>query len=1140
MAETKKPTNKERLQEITASIEQGIKELFESDRFMAYLRTMSRFHTYSVNNQMLIHMQMPGATRVAGFNKWKNQFERHVKKGERGIKIIAPTPFKKKVEEMKLDPDTRLPVLDREGRTVMEEKEVEIPMFRPVTVFDVSQTEGKPFPQLAAELHGNVQHYEVFMEALRRSSPVPMGFEQMQGMDGYFSKEQQRVAICKGMSEVQTVCAAVHEITHAKLHNYEKARLEAARGDETKEPPKPKDRSTEEVEAESVSYAVCQYYGIETGENSFGYIASWSNGKELPELRASLETIGRTASSLITDIDQHFRDICKERGIDLTAPEQAEAEPEADTPELFAADLYDYMDSLHQAGMADHPFPSEPREQALSEIVSDLQRGDFQDYHHLLSNVGLPSASDLQERLDRLWEARDAALVFQMEANPRTTGVGDRHFIQAYECSGENAQLIPREVIYVGSPEECRGLLARLESGAITVEDVRAYEREKAGIPPHRYGIGADGQPERLFHGKTPEEFTEQDALLFLADTDLRLFGQVTAGTLETMEKSGYRYENGALVPLPDKEAVFLLDDHMYLYIQDSEDGYDYTLYEKQGLREYDGGQLDRPDLSIDEACAEIVALHELTLEHAERVSTAIMDVIDPPPVMPGTEAPQGPPYDVSVYTDRQWEEIKEGWASKVDTSLYSNPAFNAMQMHLIREGLEKGWPVKLYAKPELSFEQMELVGTLMDQGYDVTAVMVGGSPVDFTDPALSLADTKWLLRQMEYDAIPKMLYTPEQWAEIRQGMDGGLDVKQYADPKIPAEDMARLRDALERGLIIRSVPDAEVTADGAGTERNQPEPASMLPDAPEQALDEYPMPDPVLSDDDLKASGYLDGDMLPLSKDRALELFEQDLTIYAILDGGEASMAFDREDITDHGGIFAVPREEWGTSKEFIDRLDDRQNHQEERENAFLSHKGDCFAIYQLGDGDDLRFVRFEPLERLRAGGGEVQKENYNLIYTAPLTVEGDTETCLHRLNHQFNLEHPEDFRGRSLSISDIVAIKRDGEVSCHYVDSGFSFTMLPDFLKPENYLKNAEMALEDDYGMIDGVINNGPKQPTVAELEAQVKAGEQISLLDLANAVHREQGDKKKSVVERLKQQPPQQDRKKTAPKKSAEREL
>ena len=1142
MAETKKPTNKERLQEITAGIEQGIKEMFESDRYMKYLRTMSRFHHYSVNNQVLIHMQMPGATRVAGFNKWKNEFERHVKKGERGIKIIAPTPFKKKIEEMKLDPDTRLPVLDREGKTVMEEKEVEIPTFRPVTVFDVSQTEGKPLPQLAADLHGDVKHYEIFMEALRRSSPVPMGFENMQGMDGYFSPEQQRVAICEGMSEVQTVCAAVHEITHAKLHNYEKARLEAARGNETREPPKPKDSATEEVEAESVSYAVCQYYGIDTGANSFGYIASWSSGKELPELRASLETISKTASSLITDIDRHFRDICKERGIDLTEPEQAA--PEADTPERFAADFYDYMSGLHNAGLMDHPFSLDPREQTVRDLADEYHRGQFLDTHGWLEDAarltGTPTAGDLLERLSKLEQARDAALAFKMEANPRATGTGDSHFVQAYERTEDPARLIPREVVYVGSPEECRGLLARLEEGSITAGNVRDYEREKAGLPPRRYGIGTDGQPEPLFHGKTPEEFTEQDTLLFLADTDLRLFGQVTEATLGAMEQSGFRYENGALVPLPDKEAVFLLDHHMYLYIQTCDTGYDYTLYEKHNHQEYDGGQLDRPDLSIDEARAEIVALHELTLEHAERVPTAIMDILDPPPKLPGAEAPQGPPYDTSAYTDRQWEEIKAGWASGADTSLYSNPALNAMQMHIIREGLEKGWPANLYAKPGLSWEQMDQVGKLMAQGYDVTAVMVGGSPVDFTDPSLSPADTEWLLRQMEYDAIPKMLYSPEQWAEIRQGMEGGLDVKQYADPRLPAEDMKRLRDALERGLVIQPAPQPESSVKVQGADPEQAKTSAMLPDAPEQALDEYPMPDPALTVHDLENCGYLDGDLLPLSKERALELYEKELTVYAVLDGGEASMAFDREDIEDHGGMFAVPREEWGTSEEFIKRLDDRQNHQQERENAFLSHKGDCFAIYQLHDGDDLHFVRYEPLDRLRAAGGEVLKENYNLIYTAPLTVEGDTETCLHQINHQFNLEHPEDFRGRSLSTSDIVAIKRDGEVSCHYVDSGFGFTMLPDFLKPENYLKNVEMALEDDYGMIDGIINNGPKQPSVADLEAQVRAGGQISLLDLANAAHREQGEKKKSVMERLKEQPPQPDRKKTAPRRSAEREI
>lgn len=298
-------THKERLKEITDGIEQGIKDLFQSDRYAQYLCTMSRFHRYSVNNQMLIYMQKPDATLVAGFHKWRNQFERHVKKGEKGIKIIAPTPFKKKIEEMKLDPDTKAPVLDKDGKAMVEEKEVEFAMFRPVPVFDVSQTEGKPLPQLAANLTGSVAQYEVLWEALRRSSPVSLAFEQMDAdMDGYFSHSDQRIAIREGMSETQTVAAAIHEITHAKLHNYEQERLAAAAGDKTKEPPKPKDRHTEEVEAESVSYAVCQYYGIQTGENSFGYIASWSKDKELKELRASLEGINKTASGLLTDIDR--------------------------------------------------------------------------------------------------------------------------------------------------------------------------------------------------------------------------------------------------------------------------------------------------------------------------------------------------------------------------------------------------------------------------------------------------------------------------------------------------------------------------------------------------------------------------------------------------------------------------------------------------------------------------------------------------------------------------------------------------------------------------------------------------------------------------------------------------------------------
>ena len=320
-----KQSSRDRLKEITASIEDGIKELFQSESYAQYLQTMSRFHHYSVNNQVLIHMQKPDATLVAGFNKWKNQFGRNVIKGEHGIKIIAPTPFKKKIEQEKLDPDTQLPMLDADGKVITEEKTIQIPMYKPVTVFDVSQTEGKPLPQLAHDLSGNVANYDVFMEALRRSSPVPISIEVMGGgMDGYFDLEHQDIAIRKGMSEVQTVSAVIHEMAHALLHNRTK---------DTEEKTPELSRSTEEVQAESISYAVCAYYGIATGDNSFGYIASWSKDKTLPELRESLEVISKTADGLINDIDRHYAEILKEREAELIA-----AEPAMAMERLYAVD----------------------------------------------------------------------------------------------------------------------------------------------------------------------------------------------------------------------------------------------------------------------------------------------------------------------------------------------------------------------------------------------------------------------------------------------------------------------------------------------------------------------------------------------------------------------------------------------------------------------------------------------------------------------------------------------------------------------------------------------------------------------------------------------------------------------------------
>ena len=833
-----KPTNRERLQQITAGIEQGIKELFESEKYMRYLSVMSRFHRYSVNNTMLIYMQKPDATLVAGYNKWKNQFERHVKKGEHGITIIAPTPFKKKIEEQKLDPDTKAPILDAEGKAVMEEREVEIPMFRPVKVFDVSQTDGKPLPELASSLSGNVQNYEVFMEALRRSAPVPLSVEPMAAnMDGFFSPDQQRIAIRAGMSEVQTVSAAVHEIAHSKLHNYAKAQEEAARAGD-KEPPKKKDRNTEEVEAESISYAVCQYYGIQTSENSFGYIANWSQGKELPELRASLETINKAAGELIADIDRHYKVICKERGIDLTAA----PEPQRDPIEQLAADIdqfsFDY-DTYEYRDQVDN------REDALRELTAALRSGDAS---------------------------------------------GVRDWLQ--EFADEN------------------------EPGEAAAKAAELLERLEQLVP-------------------------EPDPnLVKMADEAMAMGVETTPPSTE------YR------------EALLVLDDTTYLHVQPCDTGWDYTLYDVATMKQLDGGQLDAPELPMSTAALKICEMHGM-------------------------------------------------------------------------------------GGQSIQYAPLSMIETLQEAA----------------------------VQQMQTEA-------------------------KAAAPEI-----------------------------------------TQLPDAPEQHLDEYPMPDPTLTQDDLEKCGYLDGDLLPLSKERAYELMERDLTVYIIQEGENPAMTFDTADLDAHDGIFAVTREEWEESPAFDAQVKERMDHQQEREQAFLDHKGDCFAIYQVKHTDELRDIRYEGLEWIKSIGQTVQRDNYDLVYTAPLAPGDLKGSVLDNLEYRFNNEHPTDYRHPSMSVSDIVAIKRDGKVSCHYCDS-FGFAEVPGFL-PDNPLKNTEMAVEDDYGMIDGIINNGSKEQTVAQLEQQARSGQPISLMDLAAAAHREERDKKKSVVEQLKSQP-KPEHKKTAPKKSAEREI
>ena len=318
MAENK---NAQQVREITDKLEQGIKELFESERFKEYLRTMSKFYNYSFNNTLLIAMQKPEATYVAGYTSWQRNFDRQVMKGEKGIKILAPAPYKAQEEREKIDPLTQKPVIGADGKAVTETVEVLRPAFKVVSVFDVSQTDGKELPDIIVdELKGTVENYEAFFDALRQESPVPISFEDIPGgAKGFFSPVESRIAIQEGMSEIQTVKTAIHEIAHAKLH--------AVKPDEKAAPEDKKDRHTKEVEAESVAYTVCQRYGIETSDYSFGYIAGWSSGKETKELKSSLDTIRKTAAEMIEGIDAKLKVLLAEKA------QSAEMEVEAPVKE---------------------------------------------------------------------------------------------------------------------------------------------------------------------------------------------------------------------------------------------------------------------------------------------------------------------------------------------------------------------------------------------------------------------------------------------------------------------------------------------------------------------------------------------------------------------------------------------------------------------------------------------------------------------------------------------------------------------------------------------------------------------------------------------------------------------------------------
>lgn len=314
---SKKRTRAEAVKEITEKLEHGLEELFDSEKFKEYLNTMSKFYRYSFNNSLLIAMQKPDATLVASYRSWQKNFNRNVNKGEKGIRILAPAPYKIKEEREVINPLSGLPLLDEKGDVQTEEVEVSLTGFKVAYVFDVSQTSGEPLPEISAEeLLQSVDDYQIFMEALRNVAPVPLEVQEVDGgAKGYFSPVEQKIAIQSGMSESQTVKTAIHEIAHSLLHDTDHARMEGVDATEKK------DRNTKEVEAEAVAYTVCQHFGIDTSDYSFGYVAGWSSGREMTELKKSMETIQKTAAELIGKIEENIQKIRKERDV---SPEMAQ------------------------------------------------------------------------------------------------------------------------------------------------------------------------------------------------------------------------------------------------------------------------------------------------------------------------------------------------------------------------------------------------------------------------------------------------------------------------------------------------------------------------------------------------------------------------------------------------------------------------------------------------------------------------------------------------------------------------------------------------------------------------------------------------------------------------------------------------
>ena len=1136
----------EKIKEITDRLEQGITELFDSERYKEYLQVMSKFHNYSFNNTLLIAMQKPDASLIAGFNAWKNNFGRNVMRGEKGIRILAPSPYKIRQEVEKKDPQTGKTVIGSDGKPVTETKEIQIPAYKVVAVFDVSQTEGRELPSISAnELTGDVEQYEDFFAALEKTSPVPMGFEKIEGTaHGYYHLEEKRIAIDEGMSELQNLKTAIHEIAHAKLHDID---LNAPQEEQPDRP----DRRTREVQAESVAYTVCQHYGLDTSDYSFGYVAGWSSGRELAELKSSLETIRATAAEIINSIDGHFAELQKER--EAAKAQEAEKEP---TPDLAAEPTVTILWSESSQLREGETIPLSRANTLIAELDEanlaspgydktafridyvmngtadhyegrqDLGDGDgslvehIEQYHtyylndkewenYLLRNEGREALeADKEHRAMLLNEfipylklhcnlsemERIAGEALQAGDDLTPTETAYHTAIQAYvaECRGlvnqgeYNLPPVPQlrdfDVELEAYKEHVKEEIAQEAADAgMTVEEYAANGYEPYAAPEQETAQTAEpqepGEPEAQEKPQEPESPVSEKA-----DTPEQ--AEPPAGkaaqtsTPEPTETTVTYYPINENAARRAKEAISFSD-----YKPGSATA-EYRHYVDEAA-EIAARQKKRVDPSFHEKIDGLLDAYARKLAANMNKGYEITARVPSIMIAGGSNFPVRKKEKQNAAADKNMEEYREiqglldkirstgmGGISADDPNAVSKLENKLAKLEQAQETMKA---VNAYYRkhktldgcPHLSPEQIEKLKMSMSGSYRA-------NPKPFESYQLSNNNAEIHRLKDRITALTRR----KELGYVGWEFDGGRVEANTADNRLQIffdeKPDKEIREEL-KGNGFRYAPSAEAwqrqlndnaiyAADRIKCiqpltgerptelqKRARQEAAAEKAAAPEQPQEETQGAEP---GDASTPETFYKVRQNPYSDSPENSYLLQE---YVAQDNGMAKLG----DILYKGtpekcrellGKLETGELTQGDVKDLYAKAQEAQTAAEPGQDApeqtadKKEPDKDTFSIYQLKDGDGMRDYHFEPYDRLQAAGLSVEAANYNLIYAAELTPG----TSLEDIYTRFNIDHPKDFKGHSLSVSDIVVLHQNGEDTAHYVDS-FGYKEVPEFLQEQ-----------------------------------------------------------------------------------------